>query len=210
MKEIRFYKLNEPYGFLSNCSLHQVFIEGETWRTVEHFYQASKFPNIEVKNIIKSLDSPKKAADEGRNRKNPIRDDWDFIKEKIMFSALKAKFLQHPQLRRELLNTDSSILIEDTANDNYWGNGGDDTGKNKLGLLLMDVRESIKTYSDDKNLVLPPWIAFPNISQFDGFWRMGWGEDYITTWAKYYLNCENRDDYKRKFPEEIEWEGVYE
>lgn len=210
MKEIRFCKVNEPYGFLSNFSLHQVFMEGVSWLTVEHFYQAGKFQNTEIRNFIKSLDSPQKAAKEGESRKHLIRSDWDTVKEKIMFTALMAKFLQHPQLRRELLNTESSILIEDVENDSYFGNGGNDTERNKLGYLLMHVREAIKALDDDKDLVLPPWIAFPGMSQFDGFWRMGWGEDYITTWGTYYLNCENKDDYKRKFPEQAEWEGAYE
>ncbi len=126
-----------------------------------------------------------------------------------MLESLKAKFLQHPKLRFELLNTGNSIIIEHTSNDSYWGDGGDGTGKNRLGKLLMETRENIKKYSDDILLVLPPWIPFSTISQYDLFWRMGLGEEYLTQWSKYYLNT-NNNIYKEKFPEGEGWEGIYE
>jgi N-glycosidase YbiA len=209
MKEIKFYRVNEPYGFFSNFSPHPIFVDDEVWMTVEHYFQASKFEDNEIKSRIKALDSPMKAADEGRSTRNKIRDDWDEIKEEIMLDALMAKFLQHPRLRVELLNTGASVIIENTANDRYWGDGGDGTGKNRLGILLMDVREKIKKYSEDTNTILPPWIAFPSVSQYDTFWRMGLGEEYLIQWSKYFLSS-NRSAYMEKFPEVAEWTGIYE
>ncbi len=35
-------------------------------------------------------------------------------------------------------------LVEHTANDAYWGDGGDGNGKNRLGSLLMKVREELR------------------------------------------------------------------
>lgn len=61
-----------------------------------------------------------------------------------MFDALKAKFTQHEDLRKLLLKTEDKILIEHTENDSYWGDGGDGSGKNKLGKLLMKLRENLK------------------------------------------------------------------
>ncbi|MFR3747673.1 NADAR domain-containing protein [Streptococcus sp.] len=43
-----------------------------------------------------------------------------------------------------MLATGDGILIEHTRNDDYWADGGDGSGKNKLGLLLMQVREELK------------------------------------------------------------------
>ncbi len=209
MNEIKFYKVNEPYGFFSNFSPHPIFVDGEVWQTVEHFFQASKFEDVEIINKIKVLDSPMTAAIEGRNRSNKIKSNWDDVKEKIMFKALMAKFLQHPNLKNELLNTADSILIEHTINDNYWGNNGDNTGKNRLGILLMEIREAIRNLSKNKGEVLPPWISFPNISQYDMFWRMGLGEEYLLKWYKYYLTT-NSKIYQEKFPEDIEWKGIYD
>src|SRR5438309_1142191 len=61
-----------------------------------------------------------------------------------MKDALIAKFTQHQEIREILLSTGDSILIEHTFKDSYWGDGGDGHGKNKLGILLMEVREELK------------------------------------------------------------------
>ena len=37
----------------------------------------------------------------------------------------------------------SRRLVEHTANDSYWGDGGDSSGQNRLGALLMQVRDEI-------------------------------------------------------------------
>jgi ribA/ribD-fused uncharacterized protein len=66
------------------------------------------------------------------------------VKDGVMKKALIAKFTQHPKLKRLLLSTGDKTLVEHTVNDSYWGDGGDGSGKNKLGLLLMEVREEIR------------------------------------------------------------------
>jgi predicted NAD-dependent protein-ADP-ribosyltransferase YbiA (DUF1768 family) len=35
-------------------------------------------------------------------------------------------------------------IVEHTANDFYWADGGDGSGLNKLGLMLMKIRERLK------------------------------------------------------------------
>ena len=84
------------------------------------------------------------AALEGRNRQNPLRQDWEEIKDEVMLQALRMKFSQNPEIAKELLATGDALLIEHTRNDDYWADGGDGFGKNKLGLLLMQVREELK------------------------------------------------------------------
>ena len=54
------------------------------------------------------------------------------------------KFNQNPEIAKGLLATGDAILIEHTRNDAYWADEGDGSGKNKLGLLLMKVREELK------------------------------------------------------------------
>ena len=60
-----------------------------------------------------------------------------------MREALQAKFTQHPALRELLLRTAHRRLIEHTRNDRYWGDGGDGTGRNRLGALLMELRTTL-------------------------------------------------------------------
>ncbi len=99
-------------------------------------------PKIQEK--IRQIASPMDAALEGRNRQNPLRPDWEEVKDKVMLQALRMKFSQNPEIGKELLATGDAILIEHTRNDDYWADGGDGSGKNKLGLLLMQVREELK------------------------------------------------------------------
>jgi len=210
MNTIKFYRTNEPYGFFSNFSQHPVFIKNELWATTEHYFQASKFEDPSVRNKIKNIKSPMDAAKEGRNRNNKLRPNWEDIKDEVMYEALFFKFLQHPKLRKELILTGDKILIEHTANDIYWADGGDGSGKNKLGILLMGLRDDIKDISSDPNIILPPWIPFPSINQNDLFWRMGLGEQYITEWAEYYLHLPENSIYIKTFPEHKDWEGIYD
>lgn len=65
--------------------------------------------------------------------------------------VLRLKFDQHEKLKRELLSTGTALLIEDVAarknrgSAAFWGaslEGDKWVGKNKLGELLMELRES--------------------------------------------------------------------
>ena len=98
----------------------------------------------EIQEKIRQIASPMDAALEGRNRQNPLRSDWEEVKDEVMHQALRMKFSQNPEIAKELLATGDVILIEHTRNDDYWADGGDGSGKNKLGLLLMQVREELK------------------------------------------------------------------
>ncbi len=64
-----------------------------------------------------------------------------------MYEVLSAKFTQHEDIQRILLSTDTALLVEHTGNDSYWGDGGDGNGKNRLGSLLMQVREELRETS---------------------------------------------------------------
>ncbi|MBO9595651.1 MAG: NADAR family protein [Niabella sp.] len=209
MSTIKFYKVNEPYGFFSNFAPYPIVIKHEIWKTVEHYFQASKFEDERIKLKIGEMNSPMDVAKEGRKRTNEIRTDWENVKDAIMHEALLCKFSQHPKLRKALVLTADSVLIEHTKNDFYWADGGDGTGKNRLGMLLMNVRDELQKYSKDPDLVLPPWIAFPHVEQHDLFWGMGFGEDYFTQWATFYLKTD-KNQYRQLFPENKDWEGVYD
>uniref|UniRef100_A0A6B2L6D7 NADAR domain-containing protein n=1 Tax=Arcella intermedia TaxID=1963864 RepID=A0A6B2L6D7_9EUKA len=63
-----------------------------------------------------------------------------------MYEALQAKFTQNLHLRNLLLSTGSDILCERSKKDSYWGDGGNGTGLNRLGELLMKVRSELKAH----------------------------------------------------------------
>lgn len=144
METINFYSTKGEYGCFSNFSRHPVKIKGETWPTTEHYFQAQKFAGTRHEIEVRKAHSPKEAANMGRDRKRPLRSDWEKVKDDIMREAVRAKFTQYEQLKKTLLSTGESILVEHTVNDSYWGDGGDGSGKNMLGKILMEIREELK------------------------------------------------------------------
>lgn len=209
MKTIKFYKVSDEHGYFSNFASYPIFLDGYKWLTVEHYFQANKFDNFEIRENIRLMESPMLAAKEGRSKKT-LRNDWEQIKDRVMKEALMAKFLQYHQLKIKLLNTNDVILVEHTSNDKYWADGGDGSGRNRLGQLLMEVREEIKQICDNPNIYLPPWIPFPDVDKMDMFWRMGIGETYLEEWYKYYTSIPDQKAYEQMFPEPTEWLGFYD
>jgi ribA/ribD-fused uncharacterized protein len=142
---IHFYSTTGEFGCFSNFSRHPVFLKGKRWSTSEHYFQAQKFAGTEHEEAVRLCKTPREAANLGRSRKLPLRRDWEAVKEDVMLEALRAKFTQHEDLREILVGTGEALLVEHTANDSYWGDGGDGSGMNRLGQLLMRVREELKT-----------------------------------------------------------------
>ena len=144
---IKFYSVNNHFGEFSNFAPYPIKIKGKIWPTTEHYFQAQKFANTPYETKIRKASSPQKAAQMGRSRKIKLRLDWERIKDNIMYEAVKSKFSQHQDLKELLLSTGNAKIIEHTKNDSYWGDGGAGTGKNKLGKILMKVREFLQTKS---------------------------------------------------------------
>ena len=150
MEVIKFYRRKEKYGCFSNFARYPIELKSQVWPTSEHYYQAQKFSGTEFEELIRLVETPKIAAQMGRDPKRPLRPDWEAIKDDIMREAVAAKFAQHSELREILLNTGKAVLVEHTANDRYWGDGGDGRGKNMLGKILMEVRDKLKSQSETK------------------------------------------------------------
>lgn len=144
MNIIQFYRQNDPYGYFSNFSNHPITIKNKVWPTSEHYFQAMKFEGTPYEEELRKTASPGLVAKMGRDRSKPLRKDWEDIKDDVMMEALVAKFTQHADLKQKLLNTKDAVLVEHTYNDRYWADGGDGTGKNMLGILLMMLRDNLK------------------------------------------------------------------
>ena len=132
---INFYSVSDEYGEFSNFALYPIKLKGKTWPTSEHYFQAQKFKGTPHETKIRKAKNPMQAAQLGRSRKVKLRLDWEKVKDSVMFDAVKAKFTQHKELKELLLSTE---------NDSYWGDGGNGKGKNKLGKILMKIREELK------------------------------------------------------------------
>mmetsp|Transcript_3636 Transcript_3636/g.5374 ORF Transcript_3636/g.5374 Transcript_3636/m.5374 type:complete len:177 (-) Transcript_3636:10-540(-) len=141
---IQFYGKKLNYFEFSNFYLSPIVVNGKSWKTTEHYFQAAKFPNHKAAGLIRKATTPSKAASLGRSREYPLRMDWEQVKDRIMYDAVYAKFTQHDDLKKVLLGTGNRHIIEASPRDAYWGWGKDGKGKNQLGITLMQVRERIR------------------------------------------------------------------
>lgn len=141
---IHFYSVAAPFGEFSNFARYPIRLKGKTWPTSEHYFQAQKFAGKPQELVILKAPTPMKAAELGRSRRERIDPSWDKKKDQVMMDALRAKFTQHADMKELLLSTGNAILVEHTENDEYWGDGGDGSGKNRLGKLLMQLREELR------------------------------------------------------------------
>lgn len=106
---LNFYDPTDPdTGFLSNFFRASFDLDGHTWPTVEHYYQAQKFADDGYAVRIRE------AKTLGRTPDLPLREDWETHRMTTMLSALTAKFTQNDDLCARLLATGDAILAEAT------------------------------------------------------------------------------------------------
>ena len=148
---ICFYHPDEPYGCFSNFSRHVITLKGKRWPTSEHYFQAQKFAGTLLEEQVRQVATPGQAAAMGRDRANPLRADWEEVKDDVMREAVRAKFTQYPALKAILLSTGEAILVEHTRKDKYWADGYDGSGQNKLGKILMEIRHELRQITPQRD-----------------------------------------------------------
>lgn len=125
------------HEFLSN--FYPSPIDG--YPAVENRYQAHKTLDEDARTPFRhcSAGQSKKLG-----RKVRLRSDWEDVKEDVMLECLRLKFAPGSDLAAKLIATSEQKLVEgNTWGDRYWGvcKG---VGENRLGVLLMQVREELQ------------------------------------------------------------------
>lgn len=129
------------YKFLSNFYPCEIEYEGLIYSSVEHAFQAAKSLDRQERIKISRASSPGMAKTLGRHVE--LRSDWGIVKDSVMENILRIKF-KDPELKRKLLATGVSELVEgNTWGDTYWG-VCNRKGKNMLGKLLMKLRGDLR------------------------------------------------------------------
>lgn len=136
------------YGFLSNFYASEVSLDGETYPTVEHAFQAAKTLDPEERRRFREHVSPTTAK--ARGRKLQLRPDWELIKVEIMKQLVEEKFSpkmggeESTQLAEKLLATGNKPLEEGNRHgDRFWGTVNGE-GQNMLGKILMSTRKKLQ------------------------------------------------------------------
>lgn len=145
------------YFFLSNFYRRPLLFSlmgmlenpGIRFPTSEHAFQAAKYKSMrDYEHETDPLDYVIEVANEPDPRKakrlgGEVKIDpkhWDSIKDSVMREVVFEKFVQHSDLREQLLATHAAMLVEgNTWGDTYWGRV-EGKGLNHLGVILMETR----------------------------------------------------------------------
>lgn len=138
------------YAFLSNFHTALVMLDGMTYPTVEHAYQAAKTLDDDLRLKIRNAATPALAKKMGKSI--TLHPDWNTSKLNIMENLLIQKFA-YPSLREKLLATKDKELVEGNYwHDLYFGKCScikhNNSGENHLGKILMRLREYYKELNE--------------------------------------------------------------
>ena len=135
-------------------------MEGVQYSSVEQFMARERAvfsgaqPQVVTK-IMKEHDPIQLKSIMFHLRRDRRQKDWEDVAAEKIKPGLIAKFAQNDDLRRVLLETENRILGEAAQRDLFWGIGislrakevldrSKWKGKNTLGTLLMEVRDSYR------------------------------------------------------------------
>ena len=128
--------------------------QGISFRGPEQFFQLHKVgdpgsPAFARQAARFAGASAEEAYDMGRSVR--LREDWETVKDNAMRATLRLKFGQSDELKHFLLATHPHLLVS-VKSDAYWGTGNDGLGLNRLGELLVELRQEYLANNDDERV----------------------------------------------------------
>ena len=147
-----YFNSHTPYfDIFSNFHTGPLEINGEIWKSGEHFYQAAKFAknglqeDANIYRLIVEAETPgtaKRLADEYFSEENKGRSHQALRTFVAMSQMLMVKFAFGTLARKRLMQTGDLELIHLSGSDFFWGQNRKGDGKNLLGKVLMHMRNS--------------------------------------------------------------------
>lgn len=137
-------EFKNQYFFLSNFYEYPIYYNKLVFCNAEAAFQAQKVINEKDQYKFINLNASQ-ARKLGKTVQ--LRKDWEEIKDNVMYEIVKRKFLTNKELQQKLLETKEEELVEGNWwHDTYWGvDSKTGIGQNKLGKILMKVREEVKS-----------------------------------------------------------------
>jgi len=140
---IYFSSPQAPYGCFSPLFKSPFVVNGTEWLSVEHYLYANKYRGTEYEDKIRKIKQPNRVKEESARFPVEAREGWEDEKNQIMEEANLAKFQQHPQFKKILIEDTGTKKIVFIDTDLYWGSDVD-KGDNILGSILIKIREILR------------------------------------------------------------------
>ncbi len=149
-KETGILPLEIFYIYFSPYTAHAIEIDGVVYPTVEHAYQCQRYTDSVIIEEIRNAHSSVKAWEISCKYKHlqiPEFKDKEY-KLKTMKSLMVLKCEQHEEVRKALLDSGDLKIIKHIVTyppgDGFWDDGVDGKGLNQIGLMWMEIRESLQ------------------------------------------------------------------
>lgn len=145
-------KVKDEFGWLGNMSPYPIDYQGKTYRTTEALFQALRFNDEKIIELIREQKSPMAAKMIAKKFRDQMvvepMSDTDLYNMKMV---LRLKLEQHPKLKADLLATGDEEIVEDCTkrprgSGLFWGaalKGDKWVGENWLGWLWMELRDEL-------------------------------------------------------------------
>jgi hypothetical protein len=154
-----FYRSKHPFSQWYPCSFE---IDNIIFNCTEQYMMYGKallFEDEEIAQKILTKSQPRDQKALGRQVKNFVQEVWEKEAKNIVYKANYAKFSQNENLKRFLLATAGTTLVEASPTDHIWGIGlSEDNpdsldrskwkGTNWLGEVLTQLREDLQNEED--------------------------------------------------------------
>lgn len=129
---------------------HEFKLDGELWRSAEHYVYANLVTNPEIIQRIKNAETAQEAYKLGKAWYRRKHANWKTLRRVLMTRALYTKAMMYPEIKQALLETGNEKIIETSLYDHYWGIGRDQRGVNMLGKVWEDIRNKILEDADKR------------------------------------------------------------
>lgn len=150
---IEFTKVDLPWGWLGNMFASPIKYKGKEWKTSEALFQALRFEDEEIRELIRGEKSPMGAKMKAKGNKNKMLIEPMSEKDiENMKMVVRLKFDQNPVLKSKLKVSGEHVIVENIGERNgarhlFWGMkkiNGEWVGNNMMGKILMELREEFK------------------------------------------------------------------
>jgi predicted NAD-dependent protein-ADP-ribosyltransferase YbiA (DUF1768 family) len=153
-RSISFTKVALPFGWLGNMAPFPIQYDGKEWRTTEALFQALRFDDDAIKELVRAEKSPMGAKLRAKGKaEHMIVKQLSEQDVENMKLCVKLKIEQHGYLQKELIETGDLPIYEDVTkrgargSNLFWGAMLVDetwTGENVLGKIWMEVRNELQ------------------------------------------------------------------
>ena len=116
MEEVRFSNKDlqdksHPWACFSNYFIREFIVQGIYYPTVEHYFSSQKFTTPEYKEEIRKARSGLKAKQLASVVRDDVVENWEEKQLDVMKRGVQAKFMQHIDLKNQLLATQHAEIF---------------------------------------------------------------------------------------------------